>query len=441
LILIRGPGNLVSVFIVGLAFFLAGLLTVRAAAASQLRPDGTPTPASVATPLATASPAPKVHRFSSDDYLRVYRFYNWYRTNTPDQSAENQAIALNVAYHDPRSGLGAGATYFNADPFGGNTGPPNSLDSTLPPYSLRTLGVACAEFQESGILVRGGRQIINEPWVSASDTRMVPATFNGILAQSPWLSGWQLSAARIFSWKNRTVNAFQTDNLFTNESTPGILFGILERKAGNFDISVGQYQFYDTAHLTTVEATQAWGIARLRPTISFQYASENEPGSAFAGTVASRLYGAKAKVFLGNVSITGAYDGAPFNVGTFQNGGPISPYVYATDSEIYTTSMINELDNNGAGSSYRFEVAGDFAHRHVKAFIAHATFLNTPPGAAAPKDSFETDLNGKYFFTPAPENGAYNGWAFQIIFGVSDTRVPPFRTSNVRFQLEYTTNS
>jgi outer membrane porin, OprD family len=397
----------------------------------------TPTPA----PAATASPSPKIRRFSSDDYLRVYRFFKYYRTGKTDQSAENQSIALNAAYQDPVSGLGAAATYYNADPFGGNTGPPATIDSSLPPTSISTLGVAYAQLDKSGFLLRGGRQIINNPAVNASDSVMVPSTFYGIWTQSPWVSGWQLTASRIYSWKNRDVSTFQTDNLLTNKSTPGILFGLLERTAGDFDLILGQYQFYDTAHLTVFQATQEWSRSKLRPSLGVQYGSENELGSAFAGTIASHVYGAQAKVSAGTLAIKLSYDGAPFDVGTFNHGGPASPYVYSDSDASYTSSIINQMSKNGAGNTYRLELADTFADTHVTALIAQANFLNTPPGATKLNNNFETDLDATYFFSRQPKHGEYRGWGFRIRYAINETAAQPYRQTNLRFQLQYTTHS
>jgi hypothetical protein len=66
--------------------------------------------------------------------------------------------------------------------------------------------------------------------------------------------------------------------------------------------------------------------------------------------------------------------------------------------------------------------------------------LNTPPGATKLNNNFETDLDATYFFSRQPLKGEYRGWGFRIRYAINDTPTQPYRQTNLRFQLQYTTH-
>lgn len=68
-------------------------------------------------------------------------------------------------------------TLYTAQPLGLNSNNQHRVDNTLPGYSLTTLGQSYLQYENSLLSFQGGNQILTTPWINASDSRMIPATY------------------------------------------------------------------------------------------------------------------------------------------------------------------------------------------------------------------------------------------------------------------------
>ena len=112
-------------------------------------------------------------------YLRDYYFTrNFTSTGAPNNLKANSFGGM-FNYLTPTFGNGfsMGGTFWSAqDLFGLNneTGNYSHLEPTLAgTQPIYTLGQAFVQWKGDHVLVRGGNQLMNTPWMGASDSRMV----------------------------------------------------------------------------------------------------------------------------------------------------------------------------------------------------------------------------------------------------------------------------
>jgi hypothetical protein len=314
-------------------------------------------------PALASKPTPKpLFTYSAD--LRAFYFG---RTNgntcltcspkgAPDATAFNFGGMLHGEFNIPKTSFSLGATYFGAYPFGANwPGPLNNIgynplvDNTLPGYSISLFGEAYLQYQTPGLLFQTGKERLNEkqsPWAHTSDSRIVPASFQGTLLSgnvNPNLKLWAIYVAR---FRNRETSAFDSNTLLTSCTTanptgkgpvegvsgtftvPGASCnkqrttnGFLQFSASyNFGASgleagAYYYQIYDINTITYLNAQ--WNFMRkskFNPFVAGQYVAENQSGQAVIGTIHSYTYGGRfGATIYHNLTAQASYDGSTFS--------------------------------------------------------------------------------------------------------------------------------
>jgi hypothetical protein len=321
--------------------------------------------------------------------LRSYYFRRDYSTAST-ANARAFALAGLFNYRTPGflGGFSLGASFFTANALGSKSSDPKRLDATLmgTANAINALGQAFVQYSGHGVLVRLGDQLINTPWAGASDSRAVPATYQGAYGAFTPVAGLTLTALRITRFKGRTAEGFFKDNLYYSPTwngdgsyggisnlpagarhAPGTLaFGATYRFSG-LKASAWYYRFLGFAHMVygqlagTLRAGSAvepfagaqivheWGRSNRFAQTGTRFFGQ--PGTAvdsftLGGIIGAKAYGASLSVSYDQLRREGP--------GALGAGALISPYTagYATDP-LYTTSMIRGMVELGPGRAWK----------------------------------------------------------------------------------------
>lgn len=333
-----------------------------------------------------------------DGQVRMYQFNRFFGKNATNLQAFSLGGYIN-AHTASLAGFSADVGFYTANSLGANRVDP---DVTLmgKGTSINALGQAYLQYSMPDIvLLRAGNQIVNTPFVNSSDSRVIPATFQGVFAQVTPYCGWNLYGMRMFRWKSRTSGNYYLDNLYyktgfdgdpiyggaadlpINEpAANGILaFGTSYKNYG-INAQAWYYNFYGFANMFYGDAAYTFKTgAGINPFIGAQVVREWDASSRLNGSnvgvgtidgfkgngVNSTVWGVKAgfdydggNAFLGKGAFTAAYNQIEYHPGAIGGGAVISPYTvgYATDP-LYTTSMIRGLVEMGPGSGWKIGVA------------------------------------------------------------------------------------
>ncbi|MGB6975909.1 MAG: OprD family outer membrane porin, partial [Gammaproteobacteria bacterium] len=357
----------------------------------------------------------KKSTFNGD--LRVYDFFRNYSSSTapPNQRAFSAGGMLNFITAPILGGLRAGATYYLANSLGLNNSNPRKVDNTLPGFNVNVLGQAYLEYKTHDLLlIRAGDQLIKTPWVSDSDTRMIPATYQALYGELTPYKDLTFTAMRVTRFKSRTSNGFSQTNLYNtnniggqgfpridNVTAPGIFAVGANYSAHGLQPELWYYQFYDFAKLFYGDVTYTLDTGRpISPLIGVQVGHETEDGNNYlqrvpriGGSANSDVWGALVGANIYNGRITLGYDAIPSHHGAFNNGGLVSPYTagYATDP-LYTTSMIAGLVEKGPGSAVKLTGSYGFFQNQLKVAASFAEYKTSPYFP----NTNETDLDVTY---------------------------------------------
>ncbi|MEY2341709.1 OprD family outer membrane porin [Acidithiobacillus sp. IBUN Pt1247-S3] len=334
-----------------------------------------------------------------DGQIRSYYFDRFFGKNATNLSAFSLGGYIN-AHTASLAGFSADVGFYTANSLGTNrVNPDVTLMGTA--NSINALGQAYLQYSMPDIvLIRAGNQIVNTPFVNSSDSRMIPATFQGIFAEVSPYCHWNIYGMRMFRWKSRTSGDYYRDNLYyqtsfdgdpiyggdavlpkteTNAANGVLAFGTSYKDHG-IDAQAWYYNFYSFAQMAYGDASYTYNTGTgIDPFIGVQALREWESNSllnnatkSVDGTngsigrgVNSTSWGVKlgADYDLGNAifgkgAITAAYNEILNHVGAIGNGAIVSPYTagYATDP-LYTTSMIRGLVEMGPGHGWKIGVA------------------------------------------------------------------------------------
>ncbi len=358
-------------------------------------------------------------------YIRSYYFSRDYSSSNTNQSAFALGGMLNLETAPFLGGFGAGITFWSANSLGANDlnpGPNNNfpnLDATLmgTEHSINTLGQAYLQFKNRRLLIRGGDQMLNTPWMSGSDSRLIPATYQAVYVEGAPTQNLKLIGFREFRWKSRTSSDFFKDNLFYQPtyngddmwggaatlpaSTPpanGTLAFGASYQNGGASAETWYYKFYNFADMIYWSGDYSFKKSKNgdAPFIGAQYVREwSNNNSYFPQAISSTGYGVLVGLNFPKGNLTWSYNGITTAHGsTFHAGGIFSPYTagYATDP-MYTTSMTAGLVEKGAGNAWKLALTY-FAFQKKWRFITSYAQYNTEPFF---RNTTETDMDITYF--------------------------------------------
>jgi len=345
--------------------------------------------------------------------IRAYDFTRHYSGPVAGQQAFSLGGAVNVLSGSV-DGFSAGLSVYTAHSLGLNRNNPALVDGTLAGFgNINTIGQAFMQYDNRYALVRAGDQIITTPWINASDSRVIPATYRGVFAALMPLHGLTISALRINGFKSRTSTDFSRTNLYNSSNiggTPGLAnstdsgaaaLGVNYHRAG-FKVATWGYQFFGLAKMADAQASYALpSMAGVKPFLGAQFVRETGSGAQYLGPVNATVYGAVVGVKVKGNQLTLGYDNLPAHAGAFGNGDVVSPYTtgYATDP-LYTTSMIQGMVDRKT-SGHALKVSGTaFALQHkLRLMASFAEYYNTVTPSYASARTNEADIDVTYFLS------------------------------------------
>ncbi len=352
--------------------------------------------------------------------LRAYEFGRFYSHATqnaqPSQSAFSVGGLFNLETPQFLGGFSAEASFFTANSLGANDRNNNllHLDQTLAGggNSLNTLGQAYLQYKNSWAMVRAGDQVITSPWVPDSDSRMLPASYQGFYADLTPLKDLHLYGLRIFRWKSRTSNDYFQDNLyytptidgdnirggqsgasFAGADTQGALGLGGTYAAHGLKLTLWYYNFEQFANMLYNDTVYTLNTGSgFDPFVGDQYLREWKGNSALNGvkvnTVAGQgvdnvSRGLKAGLNSPFGQLMFAYLQIEDHVGAVGNGALISPYTvgYTTDP-LDTSSMIRGEVDLGPGHAWRARYTDKLFDQHLVVIAAFARYYSEAFGTS-----------------------------------------------------------
>lgn len=422
-------------------------------------------PRKIDTPLAVPvpSPMPSPTRVSFSGFLRAYQFQ---RINAVgiNQQAVNFGGGLHAEYTARSRPFTVATTYFFADPLGLNGNDPQAnpaVDNTLPGYNESSQGELYAQYRTWRDFLQAGKMQIFTPWANPADGRMIPVTFQGILARSYIAPGWDVGVARIARFKSRTSSTFDANDLLTNDRTPGFLLVDLTHATRSLRASLHQYWFYDVAALTYAQMQIDLPHHRF---IAAQAVAESNAGRSLLGTIHNHTLGLELGARIGAVHATLGWDRSPsvlyetaspgsiftpiggtpasrsLGGGLFEvvGGGIASPYTdgYVSDP-LFTTSIVTSLvDRRSPGSAVKIAFAATTADGRWSGQIAQTYFdFNNALGSAS---ATESDADVTVLLSRIDPVLPFTGLSLRQRWGYRVSSGPPLRFLYSRTQLQYT---
>jgi len=456
---------------------LADTQPAPAASPGPVPPSGAQTAPSTLQPQAAASAAPSALTVSG--YIRAYDFDRlnaFENKSNPNRSAFNLGGSLQLDYHLGDSPFHAVVGGFAGDPLGLNGGEPafnkagpggaNGIDNSLPGWSYSTLSILNLRYDDSHFRAVVGDQLYDSPWAGPSDSRMKPALFQGVSANYAFDRHFDVGLARMIAFESRIDSNFNRYTLLPNTSAPtentavgfdpiqtsGFLAADARYHNGPYSFaSLWDYSFYNIANLGYAEIGGSLDPASsLHPTLSGQYVTESQAGSALEGKIQNDTFGAKLSADASpNVNLSFGFDSAPwryydftaasekaattaagkalFEPGVGNNlvvpvygdvyrtayGGIASPYSdsYASDP-LYTTSISQGIvDARSAGTSYKVALTFTSDNKRVKVILSEAYYNYA--NFAFLNNTTETDGDFTYYFSKPPKSGPYHGLLYR----------------------------
>ncbi len=376
-----------------------------------------------------------------DGQIRSYYFSRDYGAsgpNTFNQDAFALGGMLNIQTAPFLGGFGAGVSFYTANALGANdfSGAPTypHLDATLmgARQSLNALGQAYLQFAiPKMLLIRAGDQVINTPWLNNSDSRLLPATYQGIYAEYSPISAVKLYGLREFRFKSRTSSDYFKDNnyypaTFSGDTLYGgspalsasapqtsgtLAFGAsadvfgLKAQAWYYDFYQFANTFYGDANYTVKTGTDfdpfiAAQIMRQWSNSSLLDGTKINNSSIPATSVNNTSWGVQVGLnysafsnVIGKGQLAWSYNEILPHTGAVGGGAIVSPYTVglATDP-LYTTSMIRGLVELGPGNAWKVKWTQNLLDKSILLMAAFARYHTYFQGA-----SNNTYLDVTYF--------------------------------------------
>jgi hypothetical protein len=394
--------------------------------------------------------------------LRLYNFNRNYESKTtPDASALSAAALINAQTGAFLGGFSIGGSFVAASSFGTHSDTLSKIDTTLagPTNSIGAFSQAYLQYKNDMFLFRGGYQYLaDDPWMGNNDSRVIPSSYNALLAQVTPMTGWNLFAVREFSWKSRTSSGMYMyqDNLYypskyagdsmygnngalplDSQSAPGTWEGGTTYANGGLSAQLRYYDFMDFARTVYAAGSYVFNTdTGFDPVIGFQYLAQNDGSDnrftendaklfGIAGDrVKSQAIGGDLGVVIPNGRFDIFYNKLSREDGAVGGGALISPYTtnYGTDP-LFTTSMIRGLVEAGPGRAWKGKFTYDLFDKKLELTAAYAKYLT----------DFRGDSHDLYFDAIYHLDGFLRGLTLRDRWELSNGGVDNLNPSNKTF--------
>lgn len=329
--------------------------------------------------------------------LRTYEFNREY-SKVPSQNAVSFGGGLNILTGELLPGLRFDGELYTAQPFGLNSDERNRVDNTLPGYALTTLGQSYLQYQHANLLLQGGNQLLNTPWINSTDSRMIPATYQAVYGQTLLFQHFTVTLLRSFRYKGRSENGFTKTNLYNTNNIGGtnitafgntpdngaLSFGV-NYQLNNLAAQAWYYQFYDFSQLFYADTRYNFNnFFNLKPFLSAQILQEIGSGknllSDYEGGNANAVaFGSNLGINFWDITTSIAYNYIPQQENAFKYGDILSPYTsgYA-DDPLYTTSMIAGLVEKSSGHAVKLTATFNLLNSTLLFSSSYAKYFTRP---------------------------------------------------------------
>lgn len=332
-------------------------------------------------------------RLSGD--LRMYYFSRDFQSAAlPDQAAFSLGGRLGLQTA-PLAGVNAGLSFFTANPLGLNGGNAAEVDRSLPGATVNVLGEAYVQYRNPLITLRLGNQLVSTPWMNPSDSRMIPAAFQGIYAAVDPTPNLRLVAMRMFRFKGRTADTFSSTNLLSDRNDKGVLSaGVLYRASGVL-AQAWYYQFYGFARLFYGDLLYTFHKDHtVAPFVAAQYTREFGDGANYLGKVNTTVYSVMAGLNIGTLGVAVAVSKIPSHPGAYHDGNVLSPYTgHYNTGPIFTNSMMSGMVKKAVGAAYKLSLSYLALHRQLRLLASYAVYHTLPYAS----NTSETDFDLTWF--------------------------------------------
>lgn len=383
--------------------------------------------------------------------LRAYYFRRDYATPAVlNANAFAVAGLFNYQTASFLDGFSVGASFFTANALDTHNSNLARVDTTQTgtANSINSLGQAFLQYSGHGLLVRAGDQLVMTPWISPSDGRVIPSTYQGAYGSFTPVTGLTFEALRVLRYKSRTADNYFKDNNYypptwdgdasyggtanlpaSAHATDGAAAFGIDYTVDGLKTTAWYYHFYDFAHMLYAQADETLPLTSpVKPFVGAQVVREWGSSNIFAdtrthffgqpGTSADNLtLGGIAGLKAYGASLSVAYDRLQSEgAGALGGGVLISPYTasYATDP-LYTSSMIRGMVELGPGSSWKVTASEQAFQNQLTLTASFA--------------EYHTDFNGKdseaYFDVIYLPPGWLKGLSLRNRVEVANGRVNP----------------
>lgn len=488
--------------LIGCTFSLLAALPATALASGEPQPNPSPTPARAKADAGLTIPGLPDLKLSGT--LRAYDFNRInlpkFQGGNPNREAFNFGGDVRAEYTFAKTGFTVGGAFWGAYPFGVN-GPASitknnklngGIDNSLPGYDVETFEYYL-KYARSFVNLSIGDELLNKPWLPASDSRIKPALYQA--ADATFKTGqFAINVTRVTRFEKREQSLFDEGTLLTSatgQPTSGAWrYGLAWTPSKRFSGSFEKYDFLNVASLIYADGKyQIDPKSPYAPFIAGQIVGERQIGHAYLGIVDNQTSGVQLGFTpVKHLGFTLGADYSPWNyanvtatsiaaatsaagkkyflpgggTGQYSNpvgagyatvgylggnsyriayGGIASPYSdsYATDP-LYTTSITQGVvDRRSAGASVKGAFTYTSANKQIVA-IASEAYYNYDTQFARNRAS-ELDADVTYNFNRV-RAGSYRGLSLRERFG--DRQQPFFGGSApghfiyLRHQLQYT---
>jgi hypothetical protein len=296
------------------------------------------------------------------------------------------------------NGFRIGGTVYTAQGMGLNSDYYLRQDRTLPGSPITVLGQSFGEYQSRYLLMRVGNQLITTPWLNDADSRMIPATYQGLYTVVTPVTGLDLFGMRLISFKSRTADHFSKTNLYNtlnvgigsipalgNKTDIGTLAFGASYKMHTLNIKTWVYHFYNFANLAYLDVHyKLVTSSSIKPLFGLQLGHEWNAGSEILnsiglGSTHADIFGALLGLENEHAGIILAGNILPRYQGAYRNGDVVSPYTsgYISDP-LYTTSMTAGLIEKAAGSAVKVTAHYNLFGDTVLVMASYAKYFTSP---------------------------------------------------------------
>lgn len=351
-----------------------------------------------------------------DGELRVYQFNRHYDSRQlADASAFSSALLLDATSGSFGGGFKLGASLLSANSLGTQATQRSRVDTSLmgPGDAVSALGQAYLQFKRHRLLLRGGYQYLNTPWMGSSDSRVLPASYNALLAGLKPAQGWDLYALRSFSWKSRTSRGYYADNGYypatyrgdsayggssllpaTARPANGTWAAGTTYAAGGWRSQAWYYHFLHFVQMAYADGSYTFDThTGIDPFVALQYVTQDGGGAdnrlvqnhvallGVAGNrIRSRAWGINTGIILPHGQLDVSCNRLAQATGALGNGALIFPYTADGTDPLYTTSMIRGLVDEGPGHAWKVKAALDLIGKRLRLVASYDQFTTALRG-------------------------------------------------------------